>query len=258
MLFKNNKYTAWYMKLMLTRKNRIINEYTEKHHIIPKSMGGKEGDNLVALTPKEHFIAHLLLTKMTEGTYKHRMNYAFNMMLTENRVIERYKPTSRFYAMARKLVGEAASNINKGKTAWNKGIPRPQYVKDAVSNANKGRKAWNKGVPRTEEDKEKMKIGIAKRGPRISPTKGSVQPTFYCIHCSKKIAGKSNYVRWHDNNCLRNPDRKDSAKRVTNFSINNPSKIKMKCQYCGQEVPSTQYKKLHGDNCKIKEGTNEN
>lgn len=40
------------------------NEYYERHHIIPKFMGGGEADeNLVPLTPKEHFICHLLLTK---------------------------------------------------------------------------------------------------------------------------------------------------------------------------------------------------
>jgi len=32
-------------------------------------------------------------------------------------------------------------------------------AKQKISNANKGRSAWNKGVPRTEEDKLKMKIG---------------------------------------------------------------------------------------------------
>jgi hypothetical protein len=60
---------------------------------------------------------------------------------------------------AKKKVSEA----NKGKSTWNKGIPRDQAVKDAVSKANKGRTAWNKGRLRTEEEKQKMKEGWAKR-----------------------------------------------------------------------------------------------
>lgn len=60
---------------------------------------------------------------------------------------------------AKKKVSEA----NKGKPAWNKGIPRDKAVKDAVSKANKGKPAWNKGRPRTEEEKQKMKEGWARR-----------------------------------------------------------------------------------------------
>ena len=55
------------------------------------------------------------------------------------------------------------SDANKGKTAWNKGIPRDDALKAAVSKANKGKTAWNKGRPRTEEEKQKMKDGWAKR-----------------------------------------------------------------------------------------------
>ena len=39
--------------------------YYEIHHILPKCMGGTDNcDNLVMLTAKEHFISHLLLTKI--------------------------------------------------------------------------------------------------------------------------------------------------------------------------------------------------
>ena len=57
-------YKSVYDKLILKAKNRIISpkEYYEKHHIIPKSIGGSDIDNnLVKLTYKEHYIAHKLL-----------------------------------------------------------------------------------------------------------------------------------------------------------------------------------------------------
>jgi hypothetical protein len=60
--------------------------YVEFHHIIPKCIGGCDSaDNVVCLTAREHFVAHLLLVKMypeesklvfaahmlTRGTNKH-------------------------------------------------------------------------------------------------------------------------------------------------------------------------------------------
>ena len=39
--------------------------YKERHHIIPRCMGGGDGEeNLVELTPEEHYVAHQLLVKM--------------------------------------------------------------------------------------------------------------------------------------------------------------------------------------------------
>ena len=44
--------------------------YCERHHIIPKSIGGSNSSyNLVNLTAKEHFIAHRLLEKLTCQIY---------------------------------------------------------------------------------------------------------------------------------------------------------------------------------------------
>lgn len=41
--------------------------YYEQHHILPLSQGGlDDNSNLVKLTPKEHYLAHLLLWKMGE------------------------------------------------------------------------------------------------------------------------------------------------------------------------------------------------
>ena len=46
-------------KLLLRKKGE--GTYYEKHHINPKWLGGNDTkDNLILLTAKEHFIAHLL------------------------------------------------------------------------------------------------------------------------------------------------------------------------------------------------------
>ena len=64
MIFIDNKYTRVYYSIIDRAKTRSISSYTEKHHIIPRSLGGTDAkENLVPLTAREHFICHLLLTK---------------------------------------------------------------------------------------------------------------------------------------------------------------------------------------------------
>jgi hypothetical protein len=81
MLFIDNKYTHWYYKIVNQAKARNISSYTERHHIIPKSFGGSnKKENLVRLTPREHYICHLLLTKMVSGEYRAKMIYALSLI----------------------------------------------------------------------------------------------------------------------------------------------------------------------------------
>ena len=59
-------YKKVYDNIIERAKNRKIdnNIYSEKHHIIPVSLGGlNTKENLVRLYPREHYIAHLLLYK---------------------------------------------------------------------------------------------------------------------------------------------------------------------------------------------------
>lgn len=54
--------------------------YVESHHIIPRCLGGLDSpDNIVCLTAKEHFVAHLLLAKM--HPLEDGLIYAAQMML---------------------------------------------------------------------------------------------------------------------------------------------------------------------------------
>lgn len=64
-MFNNSKYTKIYFSIVDRAKSRATAPPIERHHIVPKSLGGtNEKDNLVNLTPKEHRLCHLLLTKM--------------------------------------------------------------------------------------------------------------------------------------------------------------------------------------------------
>lgn len=58
-------YLAIYNSLIGRSIGRSIEGYTERHHIIPKCMGGSnDPTNIAVLTPEEHFLAHQLLVRI--------------------------------------------------------------------------------------------------------------------------------------------------------------------------------------------------
>jgi hypothetical protein len=58
-------YRAHYDRLIDRARNRASPACRERHHVIPKCMGGDNSPaNIVALTPEEHYVAHQLLVKM--------------------------------------------------------------------------------------------------------------------------------------------------------------------------------------------------
>jgi hypothetical protein len=109
-------YHKLYNSIIQNRKQNPIEGYTETHHIIPRSLGGtNDKENLVDLTAREHFICHLLLTKMyKEGSIEWiKMCKAFmNMFRCGNH--ERYSP-SKWYEYCRLQVSKANS-INQSGT----------------------------------------------------------------------------------------------------------------------------------------------
>ena len=63
-------YHRIYREFIQDRRERepALDGYTERHHIVPRSLGGgDEPENLIALTPEDHFFAHLVLAKMHGG-----------------------------------------------------------------------------------------------------------------------------------------------------------------------------------------------
>lgn len=58
-------YAAHYDRLIARARSRVMEGYRERHHVLPKCMGGgNEPENLVELTAEEHYVAHQLLVKM--------------------------------------------------------------------------------------------------------------------------------------------------------------------------------------------------
>lgn len=89
--------------------------YSEKHHILPKSLGGENNqENIIKLSSKEHFICHYLLTKSYDiGTNEwYKMNHAF-MLMTASRNGKRYI-NSRLYEASRKNYPKVMSHSQLG------------------------------------------------------------------------------------------------------------------------------------------------
>lgn len=89
--------------------------YVEKHHIVPRSLGGTDDKtNLVNLSAKEHFICHLLLTKIhSTGPNHFKMVRAFMMMLVSSTYHQRHC-TSRSYATLREEYSRIVSEAQTG------------------------------------------------------------------------------------------------------------------------------------------------
>lgn len=114
-MFIENKYYKWYRNIIENAKRRDITGYTEQHHIIPRSLGGSnDKNNLVALTAKEHFICHVLLTKFTKGLEYQKMLYACNGMKRSRNYQNRYI-NSRLFETIKKEFSKMHSEKLKGK-----------------------------------------------------------------------------------------------------------------------------------------------
>ena len=64
-------YQKIYNQIIERAKNRQLEGYKEKHHVIPKCIGGlNDKENLVELTAREHFLCHRLLCEIYPNNQK--------------------------------------------------------------------------------------------------------------------------------------------------------------------------------------------
>jgi hypothetical protein len=177
-----------YKKICERGQIRILDKstYTEKHHIIPRCIGGSDDKtNLTKLTAKEHFICHKILCKLYPDNEK--LRYAFWAMCNQ-KVNRNYIVSSRDYEFAKSLCLELwkrpkslewLNNISNGKRG--KKINRKQ---NAELNHNFNKK-WITNILTNES---KMVIGDIPDGWKLGRVKiGSL--------------GKSNSIgkKWYHN-----------------------------------------------------------
>ena len=107
-------YNRHYYLLIERAKNRNITGYYENHHIIPRCMNGSDNeDNLVKLTPEEHYLAHQLLVKMYPENRK--LVRAAVMMIPK-------RPSNKMYGWLRRKFSQVQSEQQTGKYNSNYGL----------------------------------------------------------------------------------------------------------------------------------------
>lgn len=177
MQFLENKYTGLYYRIIYSARARAENNtYTEKHHITPKSLNGTDlPENIVVLTAREHFICHILLTKMTEGALRAKMIHAAIGMKRSREYQHRYI-NARIYEHLKKECAIVSSIRNTGKTpsiktrtkmsAASKGKAKSL---EHAQNISKGLTGYKRGPM---SDGEKLKRSVTLKG-KESPNKGN-------------------------------------------------------------------------------------
>ena len=245
-------YKQIYDNLINSRKllNRSKKTGTyESHHIIPKCLRGtNDKDNLVLLTPREHFIAHLLLTQMYEGKIKAKMCLALLKMCSNNPFQKRYI-SSRQYDLVKRLIVENCS----GKNATFFGKKHSEETKSKMSIRMKGKnnhrygiQPWNFGKklkPHTNEAKLKMREShLGKKFSDEAKLKMS-------ISAKGKPKSENHKKRLSEVNI----GKKYSDERKLQMSLSRKGikqKI-IKCPHCNK-VGGTAMYRWHFNKCKIK------
>lgn len=129
-------YEEFINNILETRgRNGCGEEYHERHHIVPKCMGGSnDKDNLIDLFAREHFEAHRLLA--LENPDVQGLVYAlWRMCHIPGSSKRRNEITSEEYEEARNKNNEAL----KGKNHPQYGTHRSEETKLKISNARKGK-----------------------------------------------------------------------------------------------------------------------
>ena len=131
---RDRHWSSHYIKLVVRAKDRVVKGYTEKHHVIPKCMGGEDRkQNYVRLTAEEHYLAHQLLVKIFPEVRK--LAYAAKMMTIHNK---EGRSTNKMYGWIRDRVVQALKNM-------------PDEQRNRLAAANTGR-------VKTKEEIEKTRL----------------------------------------------------------------------------------------------------
>jgi hypothetical protein len=167
----DSKYTKWYISIIRNAQQRVSScqrRQTQKkiaislvggveaHHILPAAISPenkKDIENFVYLSYREHFICHILLTKMLNGKNKSKMYYALS------RVATKHNHTSVVYSHMK-------AHINKNSSIRQKQLMQdPEFKRKCVEPlmaSNKAKrdadpKKWVKQSMGSDEVRAKLK-----------------------------------------------------------------------------------------------------
>ena len=106
-------YSLAYQRLIAKARERVCPEgYVERHHVLPRALGGSDdSSNIVALTSREHFIAHALLARIHGGIMWQAL-----IIMKKGRNYDRYI-NARIFAAAREKAAKARESLISPKRA---------------------------------------------------------------------------------------------------------------------------------------------
>lgn len=155
-LIKSQRQLNRYIKFIDSRPIREkIKFKTAHHHKTPKSLNGSNiKENIICLTHREHYIAHMILWKAFGG----KMSYVFFMMHNFKKNKYGSGLTSKQYTTLKKEAALRISSLQKGQTPWNKNRKQTSAERKQVKEAlnRNGTSYGRKGVW-PEERKEQAR-----------------------------------------------------------------------------------------------------
>ena len=221
------KYTNWYFNIINDCKaNPPQNVYTERHHIVPESLGGSSDDsNMVTLTAKQHFICHLLLTKMFKPkTFEYyKMIHAFCMMDWCHGKDGMPRYTSKVHEKQRQEFSEYMSLKQTGEgnnqfgTRWAYNEELRECKK--IPKGNDAPEGWEYGRVINWESHFAKPRDI----------------TYECLGCGELVSGK--YGRMYcSNRCRYNALKPVKEKKVKEKKAPKPKRVFISsCKECDKE-----------------------
>ncbi len=188
----------------IIEKRKIIPAcgYTETHHILPRCLGGTDSkDNLVLLTAKEHYICHLLLTKMFQkgSNEYYKICYAFLMMTVSSYNHTRIKRSATYEHIRKELSVWRSTKVS--------GSNNPMYGNMWIHSVAEER---NCIIPKNAE----IPQGWVK-GRKIKFNK------YLCKHCSTEVVSYGKVC----GDCRAAANRKNACKGI--------AKVKRRCSING-------------------------
>ena len=177
-------YSAVYSALIAKRLQNPLEKgcgiYVEEHHIIPKSEGGiDDKENLVCLTAREHYVAHLLLAKIYNDN---KMWCALNRLVHGN-CFKKYNHISgRSYESLKQ-------NFAIQQSKRFKGHKKSEETRRNMSEAHKGRKPSSEAIRHSALVRSKVVLAYTLSGDFVREFPSAVQAGVE-LGCSQSAVSK--------------------------------------------------------------------
>ena len=276
-------YQLIYSNLIEFRKANAPAGYSEKHHIIPKSMGGSNlPDNLVRLTGREHFIAHRLLAKIHGGRMWAALAY---MSRGGTKSSKYYQCASREYDYIKRKDSEWRSvrysgdlNPFKGKSHDEAAIKKMRGPRPSISGENNPRYGVDMGadyhwmvemiksyttaqfdIDTTVMDRINASVGIirAKSGDIKTDELRKLGEYFRGAALAAMVlprlgSDNPNYGNGQAISGEKNPMWGKEHSDSTKAKIGAKSRRRITCPHCGKTGNIANIHRWHLDNCKAK------